>query len=95
MPDGVRAGVGGFLGLRTQWCAIWVFGAGVVFGRGKLAFRWRDLPLKNLLLGSGEKERRRLHRNAGCLLYPEEVVESPDRRAMVALLSEWIPAWKE
>lgn len=65
------------------------------FGRIKLAFRWRDLPLRSLVLGNGEKGQRRCHRKVGCLLYTEEVVGSPDQRDMVALLSECIPAWKE
>lgn len=73
-------------------CSLGFLGAG---GRIKLAFRWRALPLRSLVLGNGEKEQRRRHRKAGWLLYTEEVVGFPDQRDMVALLSECIPAWKE
>lgn len=43
----------GVLRLRTQRCAFFSFS---FFGRGKLAFSWRDLPLRNLVLGNGEEK---------------------------------------
>lgn len=44
----------------------------MLFGRGKLTFRCKDLPLRRLVLGNGEKEQGRRHRKAGRLLYAGE-----------------------
>lgn len=49
-----------------------------IFVRDKLAFRWRDLPLRRLFLGNGEEEPRRRHRKAGRLLHSGEVVRTPE-----------------
>lgn len=68
-PDGVRRGCVS----RAKNLMVCYLGD-FFFGRGKLAFRWRDMPLRNLVLGNREKERRRRHRKAGCLLYTKEVV---------------------